>query len=185
MRNQRAFILAALVSLLVSVSAKAAEIVRDAALIESMPVQGATLSMSDEDVFNHFTAMGYSAHGVATFADWTTSGINMVRGDFSAPEGRSEISISRTRAGRLVNLSETFNRPKQKFDAAAEVQAMRDHFGIAADNPKCKANEHGSGSCRVGDAEENANNAYGLSIMSGAMVIRYATRNHELKDGMW
>ena len=182
MRKTIAFVVAAFSGLFVVANAWAAEIVRDAALIESMPVQGGTLSMTDEEAFNHFTSLGYTAHGVATYADWTTGGLNMVLGDHTTPEGRSEISMSRTRAGRLVNLSDTFNRPRQKFDAGAEIAAMRSHFGIAADDPKCKANAHGSGNCRVADAEENANTVYGLSVMSSTMIIRYATRNHELKD---
>lgn len=184
MQNRCTLVMVAVVSFFAAVSAQAAQIIRATALIESMPIQGVTLSMTDEEAFNQLTAIGYTANGVPSFADWTTSAISMVRGAATTPEGLSEISLSRTTEGRIVNISETFNRPRNRFDADAEVQAMRDHFGIPADDPDCKANEHGSGSCRVADAAEDDNAVYGLTVMT-TMIMRYASRNKELKDSIW
>lgn len=181
----RRCILMTVMFVVAATSARAAEIVRDPGLIETMPVQGVTLAMTPREAFDHLLAKGYNAGPITTFEEWNTGGLNLVFGDFSAPEGRSEITLARARAGdRLVNISETFNRPQQKFDTHAEIQAVQNHFGIPADNPKCFVNDADTGTCRVADAEENANHAYGLSAFP-TMILRYATRNSELKDSLW
>ena len=96
--------------------------------------------------------------------------------------GRSEISLSRAKLGdRLVNISETLNQPPGKIDSQAEIEAVRSHFGIPPDDPECQVNEHGTGTCRVADAAEDANHAYGINAFP-TMILRYATRNKELKD---
>ena len=61
------------------------------------------------------------------------------------------------------------------------MEAARSHFGIASDDPKCRSNAQGSGTCRVADAQENANLVYGLTALP-TMILQYATRNKELKD---
>lgn len=167
---------------LAAAPAHAERIIRDPAQISSMPIQGVTLSMTPEQAFNHLTSLGYRSQGIPTYADWTTGGISMVLGDFSAPEGRSEVTLSRTRSNdRLVNISETFNRPRQRFDTAAEMSAMQAHFSIGADEPDCRMGAGGGGTCRVAESEENTNHVYGLTALP-TMLMRYATRNHELKD---
>jgi len=163
-------------------TARAEEIVRDPGLIESMPIQGVTLAMTPKEAFDQLTAMGYRAGDIATYDDWDTGGLNLVLGDFGAPDGRSEISLSRAKSGeRLVNISETLNRPQAKLDPRAEIQAIQNHFGIAPDVPNCQVNEHNTGTCRVADAAEDANHAYGINAFP-TMILRYATRNKELKD---
>lgn len=174
-----------LLTLLTTASVRAALIVRDAALIETMEIQGVSLAMTPQDAFNHLWAEGYRASGIASFDDWQSGGVNLVRGDFSAPEGRSEITLQRLQTGaRLVHISETFNRPREKFDTAAEIGAAQDHFGIADDDKECRVADSGSGSCRVADNAEDDHLVYGITALP-TMIMRYASRSKELKDAMW
>ncbi|MEM9617435.1 MAG: hypothetical protein AAF936_05685 [Pseudomonadota bacterium] len=163
-------------------TARAEEIVRDPALIETMPIQGVTLGTPLEDAFNHLYAHGYRAGDIATYSEWLGSGLELVRGDYSSPDGESRIALSRAN-GHLVNISETFNRPRQKFDTHAEIQAIQDHFGIGPDDPNCRVNDHGTGACRVADAAEAANLVFGVNAFP-TMILRYASRNKELKDAL-
>ena len=182
MHLARRCVLLAVFTMFLGTQAEAGEIVRDPALISSMPIRGVTLDMTPREAFEHLIAMGYNAGNVTSYDEWDTGGLNLVLGDFGAPEGRSEISLSRTAVGeRLVNISETLNVPPGQIDSHAEINAIRAHFGIAADDPNCHVNEHDTGACRVGDAAENANHAYGINAFP-TMILRYATRNHEMKD---
>lgn len=163
-------------------TARAEEIVRDPALIETMPIQGVTLGTPLEDAFNHLYALGYRAGDITTYSEWLGSGLELVRGDYSSPDGESRIALSRAN-GHLVNISETFNRPRQKFDTHAEIQTIQNHFGIGPDDPKCRVNDHGTGACRVADAAEAANLVFGINAFP-TMILRYASRNKELKDAL-
>lgn len=163
-------------------TARAAEIVRDPALIETMPIQGVTLGTPPEDAFNHLYALGYRAGDIATYAEWSGSGLELVRGDYSSPDGESRIGLSRAN-GHLVNISETYNRPRNRFDTHAEIQAIQDHFGIGRDDPNCHVNDHDTGACRVADAAESANLVFGINAFP-TMILRYASRNKELKDAL-
>lgn len=174
---------AAILAAAATAPAAAERIIRDAAQIASMPIQGVTLSMTPKEAFEELAARGYTSQGVPTYEAWTTGGISMVWGTYGGPEGFSEIVISRTRDNsRIISLSETFNRTGRQFDTAAEISAMQSHFGIGADEPDCRMGPSGrGGTCRVAEAEENTNHVYGLTAMP-TMIQRYATRQHELQD---
>ena len=158
--------------------ASAAEIVRDAGVIATMPIQGVTLDTPVEEAFGHLTGLGYHANGIETYADWSQSGIEMVRGSYTTDEGESHVILQRAN-GHLVNIAETWNRPRNPFDTDAEMDAVRNHFAASAE--ECPVNAARTGACRVGDAEEDANLVYGVNAYP-AMLLRYASRNHELKD---
>lgn len=171
----------AVVTLAIGAPAAAAPIVRDADLIATMPIHEVTLATPVEEAFNHLYEIGFRTDGVETYADWTTSGIEMVRGAASAPEGFSTLVLQRAN-GHIVNIAETWNRPQQRFDLNAEIGALQNHFGLAADEHDCHVNATGTGGgCRIGDAHPDADLVYGLSAFP-TMLMRYATRNHELKD---
>lgn len=176
--------LIALVSLaaLAAAPLHAKVIVRDEALIATMPIEGVTLSMTPEEAFNRLKSRGYTSQGIPTYDAWTTGGISMVWGTYGGPEGYSEITISRTKSNdRIIEITETFNRPRQPFDVGAEIGAMQNHFSIPSDDPDCHVARGGAGACRVADAEEDENHVYGLTAMP-AMIQRYASRKKEYLD---
>lgn len=160
--------------------AAAEEIVREPDLIAAMPIQGVTLATPPEEAFNHFMSLGYDAGDIETYADWEGTGLNLVRGATSDPDGESWITLQRAN-GHLVNIAETFSRPRDPFDTRSEIGAAQNHFGVAADDPKCRVNDAGTGTCRVADAQENANFVYGMTAFP-VQLQRYATRNRELGD---
>ncbi|MEO1243334.1 MAG: hypothetical protein AAFX54_15605 [Pseudomonadota bacterium] len=166
--------------LVAGATARAEEIVRDPALIETMPIQGVTLAMTPEDAFNHLYALGYRAGDITIYSEWGEGGLDLVRGEPISPEGETWMSIGRAR-GRLAHISETYNRPRQHFDTQAEIEAVQDHFGVARDHPKCYVNDHGTGVCRVADAQEDANLVFGINAFP-TMIMRYASRNKELTE---
>ena len=160
-------------------SAAAADLVRDAGQIATISIQGVSLDDTPREAFEHLTLLGYGAGGIETFADWDEGGIEMVRGTYSDAEGESRVTLMRA-GRRLVNIMESFNRPRAPFDSEAEMNAVRSHFGITEDDANCQLNAARSGVCRVADAEEEENLVYGISVFP-TMIQRYATRTHDLK----
>lgn len=140
-----------------------AEIIRDRSLLLSIQVQGVALNMTPEQAFEHLVANGYSAGNIKTFADWTTGGIELVRGDTQSPEGLSSITLGR-QPGRLIRINEQINRPRgERFDLEGEIGRVREHFGIADDERKCRVGSKGAGACSVYDSKE-ASIIFGLQV---------------------
>jgi hypothetical protein len=169
---------------LIATEIEAAELVREATLIESMPIQGVTLATPPKDAVERLLAAGYTAGPVKRFEDWTEREIQFARGGPGAPEGESWVTLARYK-GRLTNITEMTNKPKQRFDATAEIGAVQNHFGVAADERKCRANGKGAGHCRVQDATkaENVNLVFGVQVLSITMN-RYATRKKDYKESL-
>jgi hypothetical protein len=184
MHLRRHLIWLASIPCLLSAQVEAAELVRSAAQIETIPIQGVTLATPPKEAVEHLLAAGYRAGPVRRYEDWTEREIQFARGVPGAPEGESWITLARFK-GRLTNITEMTNKPKQRFDAAAEIGAVQDHFGIGRDNPKCRANAHGAGNCRVQDAakSEEVDLVFGVQILSITMN-RYATRKKAYKESL-
>ncbi|MGI9327128.1 MAG: hypothetical protein ACR2PZ_18055 [Pseudomonadales bacterium] len=173
-------LLAAVILVFMAANATAAELVRDAALIETVPLQGVTLAMTPKAAFEHLSAQGFRAGNIQAFEDWEGGGIEFVRGVYGSPDGHTSLVIGR-HAGRIIQLSETHSQPGRPLDADSEIGAARQHLRITADTVKCAvANPH-YGNCRVQDAKEteDVDLVYGLQIMS-IMRLAFATRNKEL-----
>lgn len=156
--------------------------VRDAALIETIEIEGVSLAMTPREALEHLLANGYSAGEITSFDDWDGYNVSLVRGAWDTPEGESWVSLDR-RGDLLVNISETFNRTRgDRFDPHAEFDALHNHFGIAADAPSCRVNDFNTGSCEVIDNAERADTD--LSFVMTAQVTmlqRAATRNKHLR----
>jgi len=177
------FCLAFLACLAVA-KADAAEIVRNASQIETIAIQGVTLATPPKDAVEGLLAAGYSAGPIRRYEDWTEREVQFVRGGPGAPEGESWVTLARYK-GKLTNITEMTNKPKQRFDAAAEIGAVQNHFGIGREDPKCRANAHGSGTCRVQDAvkAEDVDLVFGVQVLSITMN-RYATRKKAYKESL-
>lgn len=162
----------------------AAELVRDAALIETIPIQGVTLAISPEEAVERLLAAGYAAGPVTSYQDWKEGELQFERGGPGAPEGESWVTLARHK-GQLTQITEMTNQPGQRFDATAEIGAVRDHFGIAQDDPKCQANAYGSGNCRVQDAAEapDVDLVFGVQVLAITMN-RYAIRKKAYKKSL-
>jgi hypothetical protein len=162
----------------------AAELVRDASLIETIAIQGVTLATPPKEAVERLLAAGYKAGPSKRYEDWKDPGIQFARGAPGAPEGESWVTLTRFK-GRLIEITEMTNKPKQRFDATAEIGAVQSHFGIGADDRKCRANGKGAGHCRVQDATkpEDVNLVFGVQVLSITMN-RYATRKKDMKESL-
>lgn len=163
---------------------RAAELVRNASQIEAMPIQGVTLATPPKEAVERLLAAGYRAGKVKSYADWKGRELALERGGPGAPEGESWVTLARHK-GQLTQITEQTNQPRKRFDANAEIGAVRRHFGISADNRKCRANAHGSGHCRVQDADKAADVdlVFGIQVLSITMN-RYATRKKAYKESL-
>ena len=164
---------AAVLLMFVFLPLNAANLVRDSKLVASAPIQGVTFDMSPQQAFEHLYGLGFKAGSIASFDEWQQDGIEFVRGSYDGPAGESRITMSR-KDGRITHLSETWNRPRDKFNAVQEIDKAKAHFGIAAEEGTCKAVSDYSGNCRVQDAEDphDVDLVYGLQILPG-MMNRY------------
>lgn len=169
---------------LLATEIEAAELVRSTSQIETAAIQGVTLATPPKDAVERLLAAGYTAGPIRRYEDWTEREIEFQRGGPGAPEGESWVTLARFK-GQLTNITEMTNKPKQRFNAAAEIGAVQNHFGIARDDPKCRANAHGSGHCRVQDATkpEDVNLVFGVQVLSITMN-RYATRKKDYKESL-
>jgi hypothetical protein len=184
MRPQRALFWLILIACLFAPVVEAAELVRSAKQIETMPIQGITLATPPKDAVERLLAAGYRAGPIQRYEDWTEREIQFARGGPGAPEGESWVTLARFK-GQLTNITEMTNQPKRRFDAAAEIGAAQDHFGIGRDDPKCRANAHGAGNCRVQDAAKAADVdlVFGVQVLS-ITLNRYATRKKAYKESL-
>ena len=170
-----------------SAPAAAGEVIRDAASIESFTFEGISLGTPPADALDILLANGYEAGDITSGDQWDTPGVNLVRGSYTLPIGESWITLQR-REGRLVQISQTFNRTRgDLFDPAEEIGVMQSHFGIAADDPDCRANEQNAGgSCSIQDAEELSDAEIGVGMTATAtMITRAATRPKHLHLDGW
>ncbi|MGD2133638.1 MAG: hypothetical protein PVI23_12660 [Maricaulaceae bacterium] len=157
------------------------DIVRDAALIETVEIEGVTLAMSPQEALEHLLASGYSAGDITSFDAWDGYNISLVRGSYTEPQGESWVSLDR-RGGRLVAISESFNRTRgDLFEPDEEIGAVQSHFSIAADDPKCHVNDFNTGSCEVRDAADDEDVDLVFSMTAQAtMIMRSASRTQQL-----
>lgn len=162
----------------------AAELIRDASLIETASIQGVTLATPPKEAVERLLAAGYKAGPIRRFEDWKEREIQFARGAPGAPEGESWVTLARYK-GKLTNITEMTNKPKQRFDATVEIGAVQNHFGISGDERKCRANGKGAGHCRVQDAAktEDVNLVFGVQVLSITMN-RYATRKKDYKESL-
>lgn len=165
----------------IAVSAIADDLVRDAATLERIEIQGVSLSMTAEQAFDALRSAGFRAGDLDTYPAWSTNSIEFVRGTYGSPDGHSSVSMTR-RGDRLINVSETYNAPGSPLDAGTEIRAIKDQLGLPADTNRCRFNGANSGSCQVQDAElpEDVNIRYTLQILS-TMRIATITRTKELR----
>lgn len=173
----------ALVLALVSLAtgtASAQDLVRDAAALEQIQIQGISLSMTPEQAFNALRSAGYTAGDLEAYSDWDTNGIQFVRGVYGSPEGYSDMSMSRNN-GRIVQITETWNSPGSPLDAEAEIGAVKRQLALPADSNRCRTNNANAGHCKVRDAEapEDANIHYTLQVFSTMRMVTI-TRAKEL-----
>ena len=151
----------------------AAVLVRDVQLVATMPIHGITFETTPRDAFERLRALGFEAGDIQTFDDWKTDGLELVRGTYGGPEGESRILLLR-KDGRVTGISESWNRPRDHFNAFELVEDARRHFSIPEDERECRATSATSGRCRVQDRDDpgEVDFVYGLQVLPG-MLIRY------------
>ena len=171
----------AAIQFLIVSTAAAEDLVRDAAALEQIEIQGVSLSMSPDQAFDELRAAGFQAGRINTYAAWDTDGIEFVRGTYGSPEGHSSVSMTR-RGDRLVNISETYNAPGAPLDANAEINAVKNQLALPAETNRCRTNSANSGTCQVQDADtqEDVNIRYTLQILSTMRMVTI-TRTKELR----
>ena len=177
--NKVAFIISVL-TLFASV-ANAQTLVRDTEALERLEIQGVSLSMTAEQAFDALKRAGFKAGDIDTYADWTTDGIEFVRGTYGSPEGHSSLTLSR-RGERIVQISETYNAPGSPLDADAEIGAVKAQLGLPGDSTRCQTNSANAGTCQVQDAEasESVTITYTLQVLSTMRLVGI-TRSKELR----
>ena len=173
--------LLASIACLLATPAEAASIVRSAAALEQVPIQGITLAMTPREAFQTLRAAGFQAGSLNRFDDWESDGIEFVRGEYGSPAGHSSVSFTR-RGDRIISISETYNAPGSPIDAVAAIQALRDQLTIPADEPLCRTAGDHVGVCEVRDAElgSEANILYTLQIGT-VMRLVSISRSNELR----
>jgi len=162
-------------------TAVAQDLVRDAAALERVEIQGVSLSMTPEQAFDALRSAGFQAGNLDAYEDWDTGGIEFVRGTYGSSEGYSSVGMTR-KDDRLVIISETYNAPGSPLDANAEINAVKNQLGLPAETTRCRTNGANNGSCQVQDASEPAdvNIRYTLQILS-TMRMASITRTKELR----
>ena len=138
-------------------------IVRSPAQIESWPVHGISLSMSAQAAFEHLRANGFTAGSIETYAAWDGDGIEFVRGEYGSPEGYVSLSFIRE-AGRITQISETFNAPGSPIDAVAEIDALKRFFAVHEEARRCRSTAAHTAYCKVQDSEVDADITHQLTL---------------------
>ena len=128
----------------------------DRELFDGVEVAGITLTTSARKAFDTLKARGYDIGNLQSFDDWEHSGLIAVKGDRNAPDGHSEIVLTRN-GDRLIEVRESLIRLRNPFAVVTEIDAKRRHFGLPADAKDCKTSPNGkAGSCGVEDADGTA-----------------------------
>ena len=128
--------------------------VADRHLFNKVEVAEITLETSARDAFESLIDRGYSIGNLKKYEDWQQSGLNAVKGDRNAPEGHSEIVLTRN-GEQLVEIREHLIRLRNPFNVVGEIEAKRNHFGLPADAKDCKTSTNGkAGNCGVQDTDE-------------------------------
>lgn len=155
-------------SMLIAVPGFAAEPVTDTQLIETIPIQGVTLSMSPRQAFDHLKSADFQAGNINSFAEWEGDGIELVRGTYGSPDGFWSVTVSRS-GEQIIRISETFNAPGMQLDAEAEIGAVKRHFGFTDETRQCAAPRPNSGTCSARDAENgtDAKTTYFIQVLPG------------------
>lgn len=183
MKTKSRIRLIALALVFAASSVPAEELVRATGLIALVPIQGVSLNMTPEAAFEHLFANGFRAGTIKRFEDWESDGIEFVRGVYGSSEGYSSLTIQRA-GERIVHIAETFNAPGSPIDAEGAIGDLQKHFGITADEPKCKTTSPHAGLCQVQDAMDNpeVNLVYTMQILTTMRMV-HATRTRELTGG--
>ena len=174
-------IMAVAVAISMFSAAQAAPIIRSASLFETHAIEGVSLSTDPRDAFDILIAAGYSAGDVTAYDDWAKGSLNLVRGVYGGPGGHSSVVLGRAN-GRLALITQTFNG--RGVDVDAELSAVQNHFGIAADEQDCKMNAAGvTASCELRDADDPAAVTMKFSMTAqSVMILRAISRPQELKE---
>ena len=145
-----------LLALVATVPLRAVADVADRHLFDRIEVAGITLKTSAREAFEVLKARGFDTGNLETYDDWQQSGLLAVKGDRNAPEGHSEIVLTRN-GEQLIEIREHLIRLRNPFDVVAETDAKRSHFGLPADAKDCKTSPNGkAGNCGVEDADRTA-----------------------------
>ena len=154
--NERYRITLIFLALLATIPLRAIADIADRHLFDQVEVAGMTLQTPAREAFERLIARGYDIGSLQTYEDWQQSGLNAVKGDRNAPEGHSEIVLTRN-GEQLIEIREHLIRLRNPFDVAAGIEAMRNHFGLPADAKDCKTSPNGkAGNCGVEDADRTA-----------------------------
>ena len=169
------------VAAFIGATAHAAPIIRSASLFETHSIEGVNLSTPPRDAFDILIAAGYSAGDVTAYDDWGKGSLNLVRGVYGGPGGHSSVVLGRAN-GRLAMITQTFNG--RGVDVNAELSAVQNHFGVAADEQDCKMNSAGvTASCELRDADDPAAVTMKFSMTAqSVMILRAISRPQELKE---
>lgn len=176
--NMSRFVTAALHSFFVAVSIGCtshanADIERSQELIRTIPVQGVTLSMTPRQAFAALTRSGYTAGNIETFEDWRSGAIEMVRGNTSGADGKSQVVLGRI-PGHLINIYETTNKPNgERIDYEQEIADAKTHFGIGDDARDCTVNtRRRAGVCTISDGNNDRPFAYGIQVRPTMRMVQ-------------
>jgi hypothetical protein len=155
-------------------------IVRSAAELEQLPIQGITLAMTPREAFETLLAAGFRAGDLDGYDDWESDGVEFVRGEYGSPGGHSSVQFSR-QGDRIVSISETFNAPGSPIDAVAAIGAVRSQLNIPSDNPMCRTAGDHAGVCEVRDAELGSEASVIFTLQIGAVMrLVSVSRSREL-----
>lgn len=169
-KNKKAFLSVSMLvaNLLLAVPSAASEPVAGTRLLETIAIQGVTLSMSPRQAFDHLKSAGFQAGNINSFAEWEDDGIEFVRGTYGSPDGFWSVTVSRS-GEQIIRISETFNAPGMQLDAEAEIGAVKRHFGFTDETRQCAAPRPNSGTCSARDAENgtDAKTTYFIQVLPG------------------
>lgn len=151
-----------------------ADITRDHAMFMDMPIAGITLSMTPRQAFTRLQQAGYRASKADSFDAWRTGSIELVRAANVSGGGESYVFLSRQYPDRLINISETAKPATGEFDLHAEINRMRQYFGISEDERDCEVNDKSRvGVCGIIDGNQQ-------KPFAALIIVRSNTREIQL-----
>ena len=146
----------ALLALIATAPLHAIADIADRHLLDRIEVSGITLMTSARKAFESLKARGFDTGNLETYDDWQDSGLIAVKGDRNAPDGHSEIVLTRN-GDQLIEIRESLIRLRNPFEVVAEIDSKRSHFGLPSDAKDCKTSPNGkAGHCGVEDADQTA-----------------------------